>query len=222
MKKRLLLFFFLCILAQFVVYSQTKDSETQPFIAEITAFEQADQAKFPPKKSIVFTGSSSIRLWADLQKSFPGKKIINRGFGGSGLSNLVFYADRIIIPYNPKQVVIYSGENDIAAGKTAEKVFNEFKRLAEKIKQKSPRTRITYISMKPSPSRMATIGELKKANALIENYLKENKMGDYINIYDPMLDAQKEPREELFVADRLHMNEKGYAIWTEIIRPYLK
>src|SRR5687768_1288423 len=117
MKKRLFLLFFLCIIVQFAVYSQAKDSETQPFIAEITAFEQADQANFPPKKSVVFTGSSSIRLWADLQKSFPGKKIINRGFGGSGLSNLNKYADRIIYPYKPKQVVIYSGENDIAAGK---------------------------------------------------------------------------------------------------------
>jgi lysophospholipase L1-like esterase len=222
MKKRLLLLFFLCMAAQYAVFSQGKDPEIQPFISEITAFEQADQANFPPKKCILFTGSSSIRYWTTLQESFPGKKVVNRGFGGSGLSNLIYYADRIIFPYKPRQVVIYSGENDIAGGKTAQQVFDEFRILAEKIKQKLTRTRITYISMKPSPSRSATIPEVKKANALIEAYLKENKRGDYINIFDPMLNSAQEPREELFESDRLHMNEKGYALWTEIVRPYLR
>lgn len=222
MKKGTLLLCFLCVLLVSRAVGQAKDTEAPPFLNEIIAFEQADKANFPPKKAILFIGSSSIRYWTNLQESFPKKKVINRGFGGSGLWDLNNYADRIIFPYQPRQVVIYSGENDIAGGKTAQEVFSEFKTLVEKIRQKLPHTKIAYISMKPSPSRMAFVPEVKKANALIETYLKKNKMGDYINIFDAMLDSARQPRHELFLEDRLHMTPEGYQLWTRIIKPYLK
>jgi lysophospholipase L1-like esterase len=222
MTKRMLLLGFLCALLISGVFGQAKEAETPPFQNEIIAFEQADKADFPPKNAILFTGSSSIRYWTNLQESFPGKKVINRGFGGSGLWDLNYYAGRIIFPYTPKQVVIYSGENDIANGKTAEEVFDAFKLLVENIRQKLPRTKIAYVSMKPSPSRMATLPEVKKANTLIESYLKKTRAGAYINIFDPMLDSTQQPRPELFLEDRLHMTPKGYELWTSIIKPYLK
>jgi lysophospholipase L1-like esterase len=191
------------------------------FESEIVAFEQADQQNFPPKKAILFTGSSSIRLWKDLQESFPGKKIINRGFGGSGVSDLIYFTDRIVIPYRPKQIIIYSGENDINAGKTPQEVYTDFVTLVTTIREKLPTARITYISMKPSPSRISKQEEMKKANSLIKDYLSKIKRADYVNIYDPMLGPDGQPKAELFVEDRLHMNEAGYDIWTSVIAPYL-
>jgi lysophospholipase L1-like esterase len=212
----------LCLLWTCQVRGQATDIETQPFVSEIIAFEKADKQSFPPKKAIVFTGSSSIRLWNDLQQRFPGKKVINRGFGGSGLTDLIRYADRIVIPYRPRQIIIYSGENDIAAGKSAEQVFEDFKKIADKIKKNLPSAKIAYISMKPSPSRISKIEEVKKGNALIRDYLASTKTGEYINVFDPMLNNNQEPRAELFVEDNLHMNMQGYDLWTKIIAPYLR
>jgi lysophospholipase L1-like esterase len=209
----------------FIIFPFTKDTTFQnkhPFEEEILAFERADKEKSPPRKAILFTGSSSIRLWKDLAESFPDKKVINRGFGGSGLGDLIYYADRIIYPYRPKQVVIYSGENDIAAGKTPEQVFSDFKILFTAIRQKLPNTLIAYISMKPSPSRAAKLEQEKAANQLISDFLKTQKKARYINIFDKMLDASGQPRPELFVLDRLHMNKEGYKIWQQTIMPYLR
>jgi lysophospholipase L1-like esterase len=209
----------------FIIFPFTKDTTLQdkhPFEEEILAFERTDKEKAPPRKAILFTGSSSIRLWKDLAAGFPDKKVINRGFGGSGLGDLIYYADRIIYPYQPKQVVIYSGENDIAAGKTPEQVFSDFKILFAAIRQKLPNTPIAYISMKPSPARAAKIEQVKAANQLISDFLKTQKKARYINIFDKMLDASGRPRPELFVLDRLHMNGEGYKIWTQTIQPHLR
>lgn len=210
------------LLFSYQARAQATDIETLPFINEIKAFENADKQDFPPKKALLFTGSSSIRLWKDLQERFPGKKIINRGFGGSGLPDLIRYVDRIVIPYRPKQIIIYSGENDIANGKTAEQVFADFKTVAGKIKKSLPRAKIAYISMKPSPSRIGKIEEIKKGNALIRDYLLSTKTGEYIDVFDPMLNSSQQPRAELFIEDKLHMNKQGYDLWTKIIAPYLK
>lgn len=191
------------------------------FEPEIVAFEQADKQNFPPKKAILFTGSSSIRLWNDLQERFANKQIINRGFGGSGLPDLIYYADRMVVPYQPKQVVIYSGENDIAGGKTPQQVYADLVTLVSRIRKKLPSARITYISMKPSPSRIDKQEEIKKANNLIKDHLTKMKRTDFINVYEAMLGKDGQPREELFIADRLHMNKAGYDIWTKAITPYL-
>jgi lysophospholipase L1-like esterase len=207
------------------IFPLTRDTTLQdkhPFEEEILAFERADKENFPARKAILFTGSSSIRLWKDLAENFPGKNVINRGFGGSGLGDLIHYADRIIYPYGPKQIVIYSGENDIAAGKTPQQVLSDFKILFAAIRQKLPNTSIAYISMKPSPSRADKLEQIKQANQLISDFLKTRKKAKYINIFDKMLDQDQQPRPELFVLDRLHMNEEGYSIWQQTIKPYLR
>lgn len=194
----------------------------QKFEKEITLFEQTDKTNPPPKGSIVFTGSSSIRLWSGLNEYFPGKVILNRGFGGSQTDEVVYYADRIISPYKPKQVVIYTGDNDIAAGKSPEKVLADFKTLFNKIRQAAPKATVTFISIKPSPSRKQHLPNINRANALVKDFLAQEKRTSYVDIYQPMLQANGKPKPELFRADSLHMTKAGYDIWARVVKPYLK
>ncbi|MDB5263615.1 MAG: hypothetical protein JWQ14_2898 [Adhaeribacter sp.] len=194
----------------------------QNFEKEIIAFEQADKTNQPKKKPIVFTGSSSIRLWENLPEYFPGKRILNRGFGGSQTDEVVYFADRIITPYKPKQVVIYSGDNDIAAGKTPEKVLADFKELFSKIRAASPKATITYISIKPSPSRKQHYASINRANSLVKEFLAQEKRTSYVDVFTPMLLPGGKPKPELFRADSLHMTKAGYDIWTQALKPYLK
>lgn len=176
----------------------------------------------PTSKSIVFTGSSSIRLWEGLDRDFPGKKILNRGFGGSQTDAVAYYADRIIVPYKPKQVVIYVGDNDLAAGKSPEKVLADFKDLFFKIRQEVPKATITFISIKPSPSRKHIMQEIKETNTLVKGFLNSQKKTGYVDIYTPMLLANGKPRPELFRADSLHMTRAGYVVWAAALKRYLK
>lgn len=189
----------------------------------ISGFEKADQAS-PVKKGkyIVFTGSSSIVGWKTLNADFPDKRILNRAFGGSQTFEVVHFADRIIKPYKPKQVVIYSGDNDIAAGKTPEEVLKDFKVLYNKIKESNRHAVITYISIKPSPSRKQYMPTIVKTNKLISDFLAEKKRTSYVDIYNPMLTPDGKPRPELFQSDSLHMVQAGYDLWRGILKPYLK
>jgi lysophospholipase L1-like esterase len=196
--------------------------EDIPFEKEIQAFEAQDKQKFPPRNAIVFTGSSSIRLWKDLDASFPGKKVIGRGFGGSNLNDLDRYLDRIVFPYKPRKVVIYSGENDIAQGVPAEEVVSRFQRVFTRLRQQLPRASVIFISMKPSPSRAEKIGEMQKANIAIELFLNSQPNTAYVDVFTLMLDEAGNPRTDLFVEDNLHMNEEGYTMWASAIAPYLK
>ncbi len=188
---------------------------------EIAAFERSDSLQPPVKKGVLFVGSSSVRLWDDLPQRFPGQKTLNRGFGGSWLSDAVHYFDRIILPYEPKTIVVYSGENDIAGGKSARLLLKDFKKLLALKGKHLPGSRLIFISLKPSPSRFAKMKEMKKANHLISARMKKKKRAVFVDVFTPMLDAQGKPREELFRADRLHMNSSGYDLWTQIVRPHL-
>jgi lysophospholipase L1-like esterase len=198
-------------------------AQERPFAKEIRQFKTEDSLQRPPKNAIVFVGSSSFRMWKDVQQDFPGHKIINRGFGGSSLPHVIEYADEIVIPYKPKQVVIYCGENDFMNDSvTSEIVANRFITLHNKLREALPRTNIVYVSMKPSPSRQHLMGKIAAANATIRNFLKKKRQTAYVDIWNRMLDERGAPRKDLFLSDMLHMNEKGYAIWQKAIRPYLK
>ncbi len=190
--------------------------------AAIDKFTQADVTNPPPKNGIVFVGSSSIVKWTNLQKDFPGLPVINRGFGGSELYDSVFYADRIVTPYEPRTVVVYAGENDLNSGKTPEKVHADFKDLVAKIHAKVPRARVVYIAVKPSPSRRKIKEQCEKTNALIAATCAKDRRLHFVDIWTPMLDAKGEPRPELFVKDMLHMNEAGYAVWNPLVAAALK
>lgn len=206
------------LLAISIVGSQVQDP---PFLQDIIKFEAADAKNPPIKGGVVFVGSSSIVLWKTLRTDFPKHNVINRGFGGSQLSDSVRYAHRIVTPYEPSMVVLFAGTNDIAAGKSAETVFADYKEFVGKVREKLPKIPIAYISISPAPSRWDKIESIKKANSLIESYAREQKNLLFVNTFKHMLDDKGGPRPELFIGDQLHMNEKGYAIWKEVVGPIL-
>lgn len=222
--RRFFLAFTLCLLlAPSLVQAQTKAklAHTEKlFEKEITAFEAADKTNPPPKGAILFVGSSSIRLWTNITADFPKHKVINRGFGGSHISDSIAFADRIVLPYEPKMIVMYAGGNDINYGKTPEQVLADFKTFTSKVHEALPKTKIAYISIALNPARWHEADKVKAANALIKDFCDKNHL-TYIDIIPPMLDADGKPRPELFRNDRLHMNLEGYKIWTSIIGHYL-
>jgi lysophospholipase L1-like esterase len=198
----------------------------QPFKNEIDAFKKVDSLHspyFPGKHPILFVGSSSFRKWVDVQDYFPGYPIINRGFGGSTLPDVIRYAADIIYPYAPKQVVIYCGENDLASSDkvTAKVVFERFKTLFQMIRTKLPYATIDFVSIKPSPSRKHIQPQVIIANKLIKDFLAKKIRAGFINIYDGMMNADGTMKGELFLSDNLHMKANGYAIWQKAIAPYL-
>lgn len=192
-----------------------------PFDNEIKAFEQSDQTAPPPREGILFVGSSSIRLWKTLAEDFPAMPVINRGFGGSHVEDSLRYADRIILPYHPKVIVFYAGDNDIAAGKSPQRVCNDFAALTEKIHASLPETRIIYISIKPSVARWHLFGRVWLTNQLIRDFTSKDKRMDFLDVSPPMLGPDGRPRRELFVQDGLHLNADGYRIWVDLLRPHL-
>lgn len=194
-----------------------------PFENEILAFEKSDQTSPPPRNPIVFTGSSSIRLWDNLTDYFPKHTILQRGFGGSQLSDVIRYADRVIVPYQPKQIVLYAGENDIASGnQTGQQTFERFVALFVHVRQKLPNVLFTFISIKPSPSRRKFFPENDIANDLIKQYLAKRKNTQFVDIRPVMLTKAGQPVPELFKPDSLHMLPEGYQRWAKVLRPYLK
>jgi lysophospholipase L1-like esterase len=195
-----------------------------PFQVQIEAFLRQDSLEFPPKNAILLVGSSSFTNWKDVQDYFPEHKIINRGFGGSSLPDLIRYASSIIYPYKPAQILIYCGENDFPADPmtNADTIFNRFKQLHSMIRSALPKTEIIYISMKPSMARLKYLPEMRKANEMIRNFQKKQLKSEYIDVYSKMILADGNPMQEIFLKDQLHMNKNGYLIWQKVIKPYLK
>lgn len=193
------------------------------FKGEVNQFLHNDSLKMPPKDAILFIGSSSFRKWTDVARYFPGYTIINRGFGGSQLPNLIYYADKIIYPYHPRQVIIYCGENDFDYDRSvsADTVFERFHTLFDMIREKLPETNIGFVSIKFSPSRKYAWEKIKKANSLIEDFLEEQSNAEYIDITKPMFDKNGKAITTLYLADQLHMRPAGYEIWKKQIQPYL-
>ena len=212
--------FLLFLLISNVIHAQ----EQKPaFWNDIQAFKKQDSLSFPAKDGILFIGSSSFTMWKDVQDYFPSHAIINRGFGGSSLPDVIRYADNIIFPYYPKQIVIYCGENDLASSDTvtAQIVFNRFRQLFNMIRDRYPKVKLTYVSIKPSPSRYHLMPKMWETNLLIKNFLKKKKKTSFVNVYHSMLEENGKPIENIFLDDKLHMNARGYAIWQKLIEPHL-
>jgi lysophospholipase L1-like esterase len=190
-------------------WSQARPAEN-PFEKEIQTIEAADRTNPPSRGAILFVGSSSIRKWTTLSQDFSGLKVINRGFGGSQIADSTFFADRIIVPYGPKLIVIFAGDNDLAVGKTPERVFTDYQEFVRKIHERLPETRILYISIKPSPSRWKLKDEQIAANQKIAAI--KDPLLDFVDVYPAMLGPDGKPRSEFFVKDGLHLSEAGYAL----------
>jgi len=215
--------FLICFLLLQTLSFTSFAQQTFPFSNEIESFKKQDSANPPPQNAILFVGSSSFRMWTNIQEDFLGYTIINRGFGGSSLPDVIRYAPDIIIPYKPKQVVVYCGENDFTAdGVNAGIVYDRFTTLFETIREKLPKAHILFVSLKPSPSRLKYMPEMVKANTMIKNYLKNYRRTGYVDVYSKMLLTDGSPMPDIFKADQLHMTEAGYAIWKKAIKPHLK
>jgi lysophospholipase L1-like esterase len=197
--------------------------KAQQFAQEIAAFKKQDSLQFPAPKQILLIGSSSFTKWKDVQEYFPSYPILNRGFGGSQIPDQVRYVNDIVFPYQPKQIIIYCGENDMASADsvTAEVVLRRFKELFGVIRAKLPKVPIAFISMKPSPSRQLIQPKIIDGNAKIKAFLKRKKRTVFIDVYKDMINDEGKPMAELFVEDNLHMNKSGYAIWQKLMEPHL-
>jgi lysophospholipase L1-like esterase len=204
-------------------FAIAENAISQPFINEIKAFRRADSTSMPPQNAILLIGSSSFTNWKDVAKYFPEHTIINRGFGGSSLPHMTMYAEDIIFKYNPKQIIIYCGENDLTGGPsiTADTIFNRVKKLHQLIRSRYKKVPIAYISMKPSPSREKYLETMQKGNAMIKSFMEHEKRSSYIDVYSSMLDANGKILTHIFLSDKLHMNAEGYKIWQGVIAPYL-
>lgn len=220
MQRLLFLIIFTFVFA-FVVSAQTYD-RAKIWDAEINSLTEIDQKQTPPANAVLFVGSSSMRLWKNLRTSFPNLNVINRGFGGSRLEDVNFYFDRIVAPYNPKTIVLYAGENDVNDGIAPEKVLADFQKFSSLVRAKFPKVKLLYVSLKPSPSRWKLAVNFRKTNELIKAEIAKDKRAKFVDVWSAMLNEKGEPKQEIFVEDKLHMNEKGYAIWRDILVKELK
>jgi len=188
---------------------------------EISACERRAASNPPPKGAIVFIGSSTIARWKTLKQDFPDQPVVNHGFGGSEIVDSTYFADRLIFPLEPKMVFFRAGGNDLAAGKSVEQVFNDFKEFTEKVHARLPGTKIAFISWGPTPSRWKQHDKEKEFNELAAGYIAGKSYLQYIETYDLPLGTNGLPRPELFVADKLHFNAEGYKLLVERVRPFL-
>ena len=220
MKKYLLTFlFFLGILT-----ATAQTPSKIPFQDEIDVFIKKDSIAMPAANSILFVGSSSFNYWKDISNYFPGYPIINRGFGGSSLTDIIHFNQETILKYKPKQIYIYCGENDIAASDTITPaiVFERFKTLYTIIRTHlGNKVPVMYVSIKPSVARWSMEEKFVAANSLIRNFINKQKNTQFLDVHSAMLDTSGMVYKDIFIADKLHMNAKGYAIWQKIIAPTL-
>jgi len=189
--------------------------------AEIADFERQDAKSPPAENGILFVGSSSIRLWK-LGDHFADLPVINRGFGGSELADSVHFAPRIVLPYRPRTIVLYAGDNDLARGKSPEMVREDFEAFTRVVHEVLPETRIVFISIKPSPQRWALRSKMRAANQQIRAVAERDPRITFVNVASLMLGADGEPRAELFQADGLHLSAAGYRLWSSLLRPHLE
>lgn len=189
---------------------------------DISAFEASDRTNAPPRNGVLFIGSSSIRRWTTLARDFPGHPVFNRGFGGSQIADSLHFADRVVLPYQPRQIVMFAGSNDLNARKSPRQVLADFRAFVLKVRTALPRTRISYIAITPSPKRIAQLAEVTEANRIIAAYCVQTDGVEFIDTVPHMTTPEGQPRPELFVEDGLHLNPTGYAIWTRLIGPLLR
>ena len=188
---------------------------------DIAAFEAADRTNPPPTNAVLFIGSSTIRLWTNLAKDFPEARVINRGFGGSEIADVTHFAGRMVIPYAPQAIFFRAGGNDIAAGKSPEAVFADFKDFVATVHARLPDTDIFCISWNATTARWQNQDKETILNNLVAGYARQTPHLQYIEANAFVLGANGKPRPELFRADGLHFNAAGYKLLAERVRPYL-
>ena len=192
------------------------------FERAIERFEKQDAKAAPPEGAVLFVGSSSIRMWHDrLAEDVAPLTVVGRGFGGSNMNDLLHYLDRVVIPYRPRAVVIYEGDNAIAQGVSPKMIADTFDQVVSAIHDELPGCRVYMLSIKPSPARWEMWPAMLRANRLLAEACAADDRLTYIDLSTPMLGNDGEPRPELYVKDRLHLTREGYELWRSILRPVL-
>ncbi|TVQ14058.1 MAG: hypothetical protein EA364_05000 [Balneolaceae bacterium] len=196
------------------------DPDPHRFPQEIAAFEQWDSRNSSPDNAILFVGSSSIRLWKTAE-AFPRYPVINRGFGGSHIPDMIYHYDRVIGRHNPALIVFYSGENDVASGVPLDQVFDDYTRITGRILADFPDVQFIYISIKPSNSRIQHSANFTAFNSMVQEYNSGDNRLHYIDLATALTSDGTLPDDAFFVSDRLHLNEAGYGAWTWLLGPLL-
>jgi lysophospholipase L1-like esterase len=208
------------------VAAPTRASASPPaidrFESEIVRFEASDRVASPAPGGILFTGSSSIRLWKSLETDFPGLPVLNRGFGGSTMPEMNHYVPRIVLPYRPRMIVLYEGDNDIAAGRSPQQVADDYRTFLRLVRPSLPTARIVFIAIKPSPSRWTKIDQVREANRLVREIIATDSLQTFADVFTPTLGADGRPRAEMFLGDSLHMTPAGYAVWRRVLAPIVR
>jgi lysophospholipase L1-like esterase len=219
MKYKQLFPILLLIIFSTISYGQKLDR----FETTILQFEEEDAKNGLHPDAVLFTGSSSIKRWETVKADFAPITVLNRGFGGSTIPEVLHYAERIILPHQPKTIVFYCGENDLSNDDAeAELALTSFKKFSEWMSRHLPETKLFFIAIKPSIKRWHYWPKMQQANSMIENYINQNEKFYFVDVASKMLDNKGVVLQDIFVADDLHLNEKGYQIWEDVLKPYLE
>jgi lysophospholipase L1-like esterase len=204
-----------------LLFLATFSSFSQNFITEIKAFEKQDSLSMPRDGQILLAGSSTFRLWTTYQQDLKDFPVINRGFGGSQMSDLNYYFDRIVLKYRPSMILVYEGDNDLSAGESPDSVVREFKEFVKMVKAKLPNTKVAFCSIRPSLARTNILDKQRTVNKAIEKFCKKAKKVAYLDIQKKFYLPNGKLMEDIFVADKLHLNQKGYEIWAKATKKFL-
>jgi lysophospholipase L1-like esterase len=226
MRSRLPIVLLICLFVSRIAWAQATAApaalDLAQWEADIRAFEEADRQTPPPRDGVLLVGSSSMRFWKSAAEDFPGLPVLNRGFGGSQVREVTAFADRIVIPYRPRVILFYCGANDVFGGRPVSAVVTDTEVFIRKVHAALPATRVIYISIAPNPARWHLKSAWLELNALMKAFAATEPRVTFVDVWSAMLDAAGQPRPELFVEDRLHMNERGYAIWARLLRPVVE
>ncbi|MDR1191638.1 MAG: GDSL-type esterase/lipase family protein [Verrucomicrobiales bacterium] len=203
--------------------AQPFNPATARYAKDIAAFAERDQeqAALIAQTPTLFVGSSTFTLWKDVGEYFPGQLILNRAFGGSNLADQIYWLPEVLLKYQPRKIVLYCGENDVAAGASAEMVADRFRVWFRQVRKQLPDSEIVYVSMKPSPAREKFIHVMQQGNLLIMKFIAEQERAHYADIAPLMVNPDGQPRTDIFTEDMLHMNKAGYQLWQKALAPYL-
>lgn len=205
-----------------LLFSILDDPDPLRFKSEIDQLTSAENVRESGTGGIMFLGSSSIRMWKSLEDDFAGYPVYNLGFGGSHTSDVLYYFQKLVIPFHPSLILFYEGDNDLASGKSPNHVFRDFKEFLKMVNQELPDTRVGFIAVKPSPSRWTLRNEYEKLNHKISSFSQKRDDLTFIDIYSPMIEKYGRPDPSLYLDDSLHMTPKGYDIWEKKIRPFIE
>jgi lysophospholipase L1-like esterase len=217
MKNKITLF---CLLLLTTFFVQAQDPAR--FQKEVDRLFNTEYDFSPAKKLVVFTGSSSIGMWNDIQERFPEFNVINNGFGGSHFSDLIYFYNELITKQTPEILFIYEGDNDVGSGKKTSVIYRDFKTLSKKLQRDLTSTKVVFISPKPSIARWHLNKQYHKINKKMARYCRKTDGFEFADVWPVMLENNGEIKKDLFIRDGLHMNKKGYDLWQEVIGEFLK